>query len=106
MDYGFRGLARRDVKEYPADIINLTGRIAEYLPPGLNPGNLAVFFPDAVFPDVGFVGLEGLNKYLAGHIQVFREDQVAPFELPGIKLFLAVSGEFFNFSSKKSTLQS
>jgi hypothetical protein len=43
VDDGFRSLVRRDVKEYSADIINLTRGIAEYLPLGLNPGNLAVF---------------------------------------------------------------
>ena len=62
-DYGFRFFARGDVKEYTADIIHLTGGIAEYLPPGLNPGNLPVLFPDAVFPDVNMVGLEGFNKF-------------------------------------------
>ena len=49
-ELGLQGLAGCDVEEYPADIVNLTGGIAEYLPLGLNPGNLAGLFSGGDIP--------------------------------------------------------
>jgi hypothetical protein len=38
-------------------MIHLPGVIAKYSAQALNPDNLSVFFPNAVFPQVGFGGL-------------------------------------------------
>ena len=44
LDYGFRFLARRDVKGYTADVVNFPFRIAEYLSATLDPANLFHLF--------------------------------------------------------------
>jgi len=87
-----RPLLVGNVKENPVDIFDLAFQIAEYLTPGLNPDNPAVSVADAVFPDIGAAGFQGLDKGLLGACQVFRQNKVAPFQPAGVKFFLRLTG--------------
>ena len=57
-----------DVVKDPADMIDLAVRIKDNLAPGLDPQDLASLGPDAVFPAIGAVVLQGLDKGLPGSV--------------------------------------
>ena len=79
-------------------MVNFPFGIAEYLAVTLDPANRAVFSPDTVFPHVGLVSLEGLNKDSLGVIEVLVGNQVTPFDFARIEVFFIVTRKFFNFS--------
>ena len=88
-ELGLQGLAGRDVKGYTADMVNFPFGIAEYLSATLDPENRSIFSPDTVFPQVGLVSLQGLNKNSLGVIEVIVVNKVTPFDFAESKSSLS-----------------